>query len=258
MTPSRGRTWTAGRMAAGLLDAADSGAGLAPLTAEWPELDLETAYAIQDEILRLRLDRGERLIGVKLGQLGMSSPVTGWLTDAMVVPSGDGRVPLGRLIRPRAAPEIVFQMSTRLAGPGVTAAGAQAAVAAVRGAVEVIDSRYTSGEVRLPDVIADNASACCFMTGPVSVPPTELDLTLEACLLDVDGQIVDSATGAAVHGNPAEALALAANALAKRGLAIQGGWLVLTGGMTEPVPYPPGTTLSAHFTTLASIFLPTP
>lgn len=249
-------SWTVERMAAGLLDAADSGAGLAPLTAQWPELDPGTAYAIQDEVLRLRLDRGERLAGVKLGRLGTSPPVTGWLTDAMVLPAG-APVPRKGLIRPRAQPGIVFQASSRLAGPGATAATALTAVAAVTCGIEVIDSRFTGSgaEAALADVIADNASSCRFATGPVARPPHTIDLTLEACLLDVDGQIVDSATGAAVHGNPAEALALAANDLARRGLAIQPGWLVLTGAMTDPVPIPPGTALAAHFTTLGSIFL---
>ena len=78
------------------------------------------------------------------------------------------------------------------------------------------------------------------MTGPVGVPPAGLDLALEACLLEVNGQVVDSAAGAAVQGHPAEALALAANDLGRRGLAIEPGWIVLTGGMTDAVPVPDG------------------
>jgi 2-oxo-3-hexenedioate decarboxylase len=69
----------------------------------------------------------------------------------------------------------------------------------------------------------------------------------------VDGQVVDSATGAAVQGHPAEALALAANALAGRGLAMEAGWLVLTGGMTDAVPLGPGTSVTARFTNLGSV-----
>ena len=67
-----------------------------------------------------------------------------------------------------------------------------------------------------------------------------LDLGLEACLLELNGQVADSATGAAVQGHPAEALALAANDLGRRGLAIEPGWIVLTGGMTDAVAVPAG------------------
>jgi len=67
--------------------------------------------------------------------------------------------------------------------------------------------------------------------------------------------VVDSATGAAVQGHPAQALALAANSLAERGLALEPGWLVLTGGMTDAVPVPPGASLIVSFTHLGSLVL---
>jgi 2-oxo-3-hexenedioate decarboxylase len=172
----------------------------------------------------------------------------------MVRPVGDP-VPQDKLIHPRAEPEIVFVMRDRLAGPGVTAAAGLAAVASVYGGIEIIDSRYRDFKFTLPDVVADNASAGSFVTGPVGRSPAELDLTLEACLVEVDGQIVDSATGAAVQGHPAEALALAANDLGRRGLAIEPGWIVLTGGMTDAVFVPPRANVAAHFTNLGSIFL---
>ena len=255
-------TWDCDRAASVLLEAEESRTDRGPITDEWPELDLETAYAVQDETLRRRLDRGERLIGVKLGltsrakqrRMKIASPLTAWLTDAMVLPAGDP-VPQDRLIHPRAEPEIVFVMRDRLAGPGVTAATALAAVAAVWAGIEIIDSRYRVFTFTLPDVVADNASSGFFVTGPVARSPAELDLTLEACLVEADGQIVDSATGAAVQGHPAEALALAANDLGRRGLAIEPGWIVLTGGMTDAVFVTPGSALAAHFTHLGSIFL---
>jgi 2-oxo-3-hexenedioate decarboxylase len=255
--------WTMDQAATALLAAEDSRAGREPLTVEWPGLDLATAYSVQDETMRRRLARGERLVGVKLGltsrvkqqRMNVTSPLTAWLTDAMALPTG-AAVPQDRLIHPRAEPEIVFWMRDRLAGPGVTVAAALAAVGAVHAGVEVIDSRYHDFRFTLPDVVADNASSGCFVTGPVGVPPTALDLGLEACLLELDGQVVDSATGAAVQGHPAQALALAANELGRRGLAIEPGWIVLTGGMTDAIGVPRGATLAAHFTHLGSIFLP--
>jgi 2-oxo-3-hexenedioate decarboxylase len=207
-------------------------------------------------MLRQRLARDEWLVGVKMNLTGPAgSPVTGWLTDAMVLPAG-AAVPRDQLIQPRAEPDIVFVMGARLAGPGVTAATALAAVSAVAAGVEVTDSRYSDDPVTVPDLVADNASTGYFVTGPVVVPPAGIDLALEACLIEVDGAVVDSATGAAVLGHPASALARAANDLGRRGLAIEPGWIVLTGGMTAPVPCPPAVTIAAHFTHLASVFLP--
>lgn len=250
-------------MSLGVREAAEAlltGEEREPLTDSWPALDVHTAYAIQDEALRLRQARGETVVGVKLGltsramqqRAGIDSPLLAWLTDAMVLPAG---APVPRLIHPRAEPELVFVLGQRLSGPGVTAATALAAVDRVYGAIEIIDSRYRDFQYKLPDTVADNCSAACFAVGPVGAEPSSLDLSLEAVLLEVDGAIVDTATGAAVQGHPAEALALAANTLGARGIAMEPGWIVLTGGMTGAVELRPGTRVAAHFSHLGSITL---
>ncbi len=255
-------SWDVESVARELLACEDERREREPFTDEWPELDLATGYAIQDLTLQMRLDRGETLIGVKLGltsrakqqRMGVHFPFVAWLTDAMILPTGDP-VPQDRLIHPRVEPEIVFVMGERLAGPGVSAAQAMAAVDAVHGGAEVIDSRFRDFRFTAGDVAADNASSGAFVTGGVGMPPSELDLALEGVLVEVDGVIVDSATGAAVQGHPGEALALAANDLASRGHAIEAGWIVLTGGMTDAVFAPPGTSIGLHFTNLGSVFV---
>ena len=254
--------WDVESVATELLRCEDERVDRPPFSDEWPEFDLDTGYAIQDLNLRARLDRGETLIGVKLGltsrakqqRMGVHEPFVAWLTDAMILPAGDP-VPQSRLIHPRVEPEIVFVMGERLKGPGVSCARAMRSVASVRAGVEVIDSRYRDFRFTAGDVAADNASSGAFVTGPVGLPPSQLDLSLEAALVEVDGVVVDSATGAAVQGHPGEALALAANELARRGHAIEAGWIVLTGGMTDAVPAPPGVSVAMHFTHLGSVFL---
>lgn len=244
-----------------MLEAETAARDRPPLTDEWEELDLSTAYAIQDETLRRRVTRGERLVGVKLGltsvakqrTMNIDRPLVAWLTDAMVLAPG---APVGPgLIHPRAEPEIVFILERRLEGPGVTAAEALESVGTVYAGIEVIDSRFTDFRFKLPDVVADNASAARFVLGPIGVSPDGLDLSLEACVVQVDGEVVDSATGAAVQGHPAQALAFAANTLAERGLALEAGWTVLTGGMTDAVRMSPGTTFAAEFTHLGTVVL---
>jgi 2-oxo-3-hexenedioate decarboxylase len=174
----------------------------------------------------------EHVIGIRLGPVpgpgSAPGPAPGSLTAAMTLAVGVP-VPRDGLPDPRVVPEIVFLMASRLAGPGVTAATALSAVGSVHGGLSVVGNG-------------------CFVTGPVAVPPGALDLSLEACLLEVNGQVVDSATGAAVHGHPAQALARAAH-----DVAIEPGWLVLTGAMMPPVSLTGG--VAAHFTHLGSVFL---
>ena len=254
--------WNVERAARELLDREAGRRDGGRITDEWPGLDLRTAYEVQDTLLRKKVQGGERLVGVKLGltsrakqeRMGLTSPLTAWLTGAMALPVGEP-VRLGELIHPRVEPEIVFVMAGRLAGPGVTAAAALAEVGSVHAGLEVIDSRFRDFSFALPDVVADNASAARFVMSGAAIPPQAADLALEACLLEVDGECVASATGAAVQGHPAEALALAANALGDRGLAIEPGWIVLTGGLTDAVGVERGRTITARFTTLGSLSL---
>ncbi len=95
-----------------------------PFTDEWPELDVDTGYRIQDANLQVRLARGEKLVGVKLGltseakqkRMGVYAPFVAWLTDAMLLEAGKP-VPQDKLIHPRIEPEIIFIMKDRLEGP---------------------------------------------------------------------------------------------------------------------------------------------
>jgi 2-oxo-3-hexenedioate decarboxylase len=224
---------------------------------------------------------GERLIGVRLGgavtrtapwRITDQEPELGWLTGSRRLPAG--RPVPGQLATPQAVPHLAFLLGAPLTGPGVSAAAALAAVASVHAAIELADGVAGAatdsgpGAATTPVVGAlaarDGGPAPAdgwFLVSPAGRNPAGLDLALEACLVEVDGQVTDSGTGAAAAGHPAEALAWAANALDAQGLALEPGWLVLSGPLTAPVPLrsarsPAGAPLAVHFTTLGSLFLP--
>lgn len=245
-----------------LLDAEAGRYDVVSFAEEFPDFTVDDAYFAQTALIAAKVAAGERVIGVKLGltsrakqqRMGISSPLTAVITDRMHLDPGVP-IPHHELIHPRVEPEIVFVLGTELRGPGVTAETALQAVATVHAGVEVIDSRYRDFVFTLPDVIADNASSSRFAVGGRAVNPIGLDLAAEACVLRVNGQIVDSATGAAVQGHPAAALALAANELGRRGVSIPAGSVVLTGGLTDAVAVTPGDSVSVEFTHLGSVVL---
>lgn len=252
--------WTVETVAAELLDCEAQRREREPFTDEWPELDVDTGYQIQDLNLTKRLERGEKLVGVKLGltseakqrRMGVYAPFVAWLTDDMILAEGDP-VPQSKLIHPRIEPEIIFVMKDRLEGPGVTREQAMAAVETVSAGAEVIDSRYRNFRFKAGDVIADNASSGAWATGSVVVKPEDIDLLTESVEVYVDGELQHTGTGEDVQGHPGEALALAANDLARRGLAIEPGWIVLTGGITDAVFAPAGSTVTCKFSTLGDV-----
>jgi 2-oxo-3-hexenedioate decarboxylase len=233
---------------------------LIPFTDEHPDLDLQTAYDAQWAAIERRQAAGERLVGAKLGLtsrakqrvMNVDAPLYGWVTDRMLLPYGEP-VQLSRFIHPRVEPEIAFLLARPVAAPA-TVTSVLAATEAVFAAVDVLDSRYEDFRFRLPDVVADNASAAGFLLGPRALAPADLeDLRLLGCVLRVDGNVVATAAGAAVMGHPAASVAWLVNRLAERGQTLDAGMLVFSGGLTEPVPLQAGVSVTAEIDQLGSI-----
>lgn len=247
-------------LAAHLRAAERDGMAVSPLT-DTHELTVADGYAVQRELVHSRLAEGEHLVGTKLGltsrakqqTMGVTVPIHGWLTSAMVLPAEEP-LNVDEFIHPRVEPEIVLRLGANLHGPGATVQDVFAATTAVCAGLEIIDSRYQDFRFTLPDVVADNASASRFVLGPTA-RPADVDLSLLGCVLEVDGDLVASAAGAAVLGHPAEAVALLANSLAENDQYLRAGWTVLAGALTDAVPVNVGTVITATFGRLGSVTL---
>jgi len=230
------------------------------ITLQHSELDWEDAYAIQDEIQRRKVARGTRIVGLKAGltshakmrQMGVETPVFGFLADYFSVPDG-GVVDTGKLIHPKVEPEIAFVTKTALKGPGCHIGTVLAATDFVIPAIEIIDSRYRDFKFDLKSVVADNCSSSRFVIGGKTGNPAALDLRTLGIVLEKNGEPVAFGAGAAVLGHPAQALAMLANELGKRGKEIPAGTLVLSGGITEAVTVAPGDNITLRVQSLGSV-----
>lgn len=107
-------------------------------------------------------------------------------------------------------------------------------------AAEVIDSRFTDYRFALPDVVADNTSAAGVLVGEPVPLAAVTDLASSRCEVEVDGEVVHRATGAAVLGDPLRAVQLLSEHLASRRAVLPAGSLVLAGALTDAVPLLPG------------------
>lgn len=218
-------------------------------------LDLATAYQAQ------RRQRPTTLVGWKLGvtsrakqaQVGVDAPIYGFLGPEHVLDVGEPLV-TGTLIQPRCEPEIVFVMGRDLSGAHVTAADVLAATAGVTVGIEVLDSRYRDYRFTMPDVVADNASAGRFVVGSPR-PAGGIDLRLVGVVLEKNGEVVATASGAASLGHPAAAVAWLVRALDDDGEGLRAGDVILSGGLTVAVPVRPGDVVVATIDRLGSLEL---
>ncbi len=231
------------------------------LTADDPDLDVATAYAIQDALVARRVGRGERVVGAKLGltslakqrEMSVHEPIGGWLTDRMALAAGEP-LDTGSLVQPRCEPEIAFRLERDLAGAATTAQDVMAATGSLMVAIEVLDSRYRDYQFTLADVVADDASAARYALG-APMDPAGVDRVGCAVRFLLDGTQVASATGAAVMGDPAAAVAWWVRHLAGSGRGLTAGMVVLSGALTGAHRVGPGTRVRAEVDGLGALDL---
>ena len=219
---------------------------IAPLSESEGLEDVDRAYEIQTLWSEMRIGRGERIIGRKIGltsfamqeQLGVSEPDYGSLWDSRYFPAQGGRteMPAESFLQPFLEGELAFLIGRPLAGPNVTLQEALAATDALAVAVEVVDSRIEDWNIKLPDTIADNASYGAFTTGPWSSSLREVDLRTVGMLINQSGSRVAEGMGSASLGHPAEAVAWLANKLSSFGTTLEPGDIVLSGSLGNAVP----------------------
>ncbi len=230
------------------------------ITGDYPNMDWDDAYAIQDEIKRRKEARGSKTVGLKAGltsfakmkQMGVETPVFGFVSDYMARPDG-GEIKHSELIHPKVEAEICIVTKAPLRGPGCNVAAVMAATDFVIPAVEIIDSRYRDFKFDLKSVVADNTSSSRFVIGGRPRELAELDLRTLGVVLEINGEIRSMAAGAAVLGNPLAAVAMMANHLGLRGQEIPAGMFIMTGGVTEALPVKPGDNVAVRYQDLGSV-----
>ncbi len=229
---------------------------LAPFSDADPALTLETGYAAQ----RVLRDQAGAQVGWKLGvtsrakqvQVGVSEPIRGFLSTEHALDLGEP-LRVEEHIHPRVEPEIVLVLGADLNGAGVTTADVLRATASVAVGLEVIDSRYADYRFTMADVVADNSSAGRFVIGPAVTP--DFDLRLVGVVLEHNGDVVATASGAAALGHPAAAVAWLVRSLAADGEGLRRGEIVLSGGLTAAVPVVAGDVVVATIDRIGSVEL---
>lgn len=244
-----------------LLAAYRTGEPVAQLTTTHEGMTLDDAYAVQIHQIDARLADGRTIVGHKVGltskamqeMLGVNEPDYGHLLDDTAYTDGDS-IDAGRFLLPRAEPEVAFVLGSDLKGPGVTAEQALAAIESVLPSLEIVDSRM-DWKITLLDTIADNASSGAYVLGDRAAAKTvsEVDLEGVACTLTKNGETVGEGTGAAVMGNPINALVWLANTVGERGIVLEAGHVVLPGAVCGMVPVAAGDTVTATFAGLGSV-----
>ena len=212
--------------------------------------DLAEAYAVQSEWTKMRLARGEKIAGRKIGltakavqeQLGVDQPDYGTLWQSSFYEAKNGKltVPASDFISPRIEGEVAFLSGKPLKGPTITPEQVLAATDACALGVELVDSRIADWKIKIGDTIADNASYGGFTVGPWDKTLRASDLAAVRMIQSQNGAVVGEGTGAAVLGSPLISCTWLANKLAEFGVGLEPGEVVISGALMKMLPFKAG------------------
>jgi 2-keto-4-pentenoate hydratase len=243
-----------------LLEAEEKRKPIDPITDKNPKITIDEAYKIQLRVIDFKKQKGQVVVGKKIGLtskgmqnlLGVNEPDYGQILNKMVIYEGEP-ISLSQLIQPKVEAEIAFFLKKDLKGPGVTVADVLDATEGVMPAIEVIDSRIRDWKIKIQDTVADNASSARVVLAGRIMPIEGTDLRYIGMVLEKNGEVVATGAGAAVLGNPVQAIAWLANKLYEFGITLKSGEIIMSGSFTAAVQVSPNDVIRATFDRLGPV-----
>ena len=245
------------RRARELLAGRDAARGLETITGSDAGFTVEDGYAVADEARRLRIARGERPLGYKIGftnrgiwaRYGVFGPIWGPVWDSTVerVDSGEVSVSLAPFCEPRLEPEIMFGIA-RTPAVGAGLPELFDCIEWVAHGYEIVDTHFAGWRFAAADTVADFALHGRLFVGP-RVPAVRFDrqrvaaeLAAIRVVLACDGHDVEEGVADIVLDGPLHALRLWVDAMAAQPQRwpIVAGDIVTTGTITDAAPLTPG------------------
>ncbi len=237
-----------------------------PLTLSLRDLDMDDAYAIQKAWVDIKLARGAKLAGYKIGltsramqqAMNITTPDYGVLLDEMAF-SNNSQICAGDFLDPRIEAEFGFVIKKSLFGSDVSLQEVIDATDYVVPALELISARSTRTDAETGytrnvfDTIADNAANAGFIQGDVHIDPNEVDLRWSGALLYHNGTIEETGLGAAVMDHPGHGIRWVCKRFAQHGIGLEPGQFVLSGSFTRPVAVKAGDIIKADYGRLGEI-----
>jgi len=245
--------------AAALLEAERTREQIGLVSLQYPDMNLDDAYAIQKAQIDQKLATGREIIGWKIGltskimqdALGITTPDSGVLYDDMLFASGSV-VPENRFIQPRIEAEIAFVLKDTISSKA-SREDVLDATDYVTPAIEILDTRVmrkdpATGKPRvIYDTVSDNAANAGIVVGDARHDPHEFDLRWTGAVVYAGKDVVATGLGAAVLDDPVESVLWLSRRMETYGQHLEPGQIVLSGSFVAPIECPSGTSIVADY-----------
>lgn len=247
-------------IAKSIVEAEDRAKPISKISESYPEFTIEDAYKIQEEVFNIKTQRGERIIGKKIGltsegirkQIGVFEPDFSFITDKNYLHPYENLI-LSDMINPKLEPELAFLINKDLKEKVITNWDVMSAIEGVLPAFEVVDTRYRNYDFTIVDTISDSASYGRIIVGNKMTNIQNLEMEEIALSVFKDGKLIKSASSSEVMGNPINAVTWLANKMVQLGNFIKKGDIILSGSFTPVLDIEAGETYEAVFSNVGSV-----
>lgn len=215
----------------------------------------EQAYALQAEVARLREERGEKVIGYKVGctsrvvqrQLGIGEPIFARVFDTGRFESGE-RLSFSRFANLAVEGELAVRLGQDVSAASAGAEECRAAIASVFPTIELHHYVLRSPKPSLAELIASGGMHAGFV-----LPEHEAEFglrDLENLSIWIDDERIGMASAADVSELALRSVSWLADRLAEKGLPLAKGQVVLTGSLLQLFTLKPGSRVVAELAPL--------
>lgn len=216
-------------------------------SAQLPSLNEEKAYALQRELAKRIVEKGDKVSGFKGGltsgatqkRFGVDQPLLGPLfrsgelgPDATVDPKTFTKLFLET--------EVGYVLGEKISEPVKDVDSLKKKIKEVFPAVELPDMRFDDMKnLKGTDIIVDAVSCAKYIVGK-RVPADQVDVAGVEVTLKLDGQEVNKGKASDALGDQWKALLWLVNAAVVQGWTLEPGYIFITGAMGNMLPGKPG------------------
>ncbi len=216
-------------------------------TGEPKDLTTAQAYEIQSQVTRLREQRGENVVGYKVGctsrkiqlQLGVQEPIFGRLFESESHASGE-HLSCARFARLAIEGEMAVRLARDLSGETVSAEECRDAITEVFPVIElhhyVLPASWTAGQW----LIASNGLHAGLVLAETDAPPTGLRSFAYSLSVRINGVLVGTTQEDGTISHPLGSLRWLTGRLSQFGLGLRKGQVILVGSSMNLYPVTAG------------------
>jgi len=246
------RTWEARQLAERMLadyDAHRPNEIFAERGTEW--LTLDDAYLLQRAVAQLRIRRGERCLGYKVGclsssiqeQLGLSEPVRGYLWQTEAVTSGSrltyeprGRSEECRFVNLAIEGEIALRLGRDVSADTTIDQSIHDCVECWFPVIELHNAVFRGLRPTSQELVAGNAMHAGFVAPSFQRDSSLSELDRAEIRVEIDGRLIETKRVADLPGGPLGSVRRLASLLRPSKERLKKGDIVLTGSPGRLLP----------------------